>query len=225
MRLSEDVARMVEPHLTPERVFEEYTSVDIPQIPGLPKTFPLENGTKLVVRNARKDEDHLLFEIFAEAAEKGEGYSVHEFPSLNVMRAEMLAKGYTAVIEEENTNRLVGFLFYHDSAMSRSGKGKVCDGSAIVSEGFRGKGFGKAFKLLGRFVRNGLGYEKVLWEAFVNNSRVLNVIKDDVQFSVCGVLPRGGFQKGAGWVDLVLSVYEIDQKPNNHLQETTKSRL
>lgn len=206
-------------------MFEEYTSVDIPQIPGLPKTFLLKNGTKLVLRNAKKDEDHLLYEVFAKAEEKGEGYSVHEFPSLNLMRWHLLTNGYAAIIEEENTNMLVGFLIYHDSPMSRSGKGKVCDGSAIVIEGLRGKGFGKAFKHFGRFLMSVLGYERVLRETFFNNSRLLNVFKDDAEYSVCGVLPRGGFQKGVGWVDLVVSMSEIENKPSDHLEETTKCRL
>lgn len=225
MRSSEEVVRMLESHLTPEKVFEEYTSVDILQIPGLPKTYLLESGKKLVLRNVRKDEDHFVYEIFAEAAEKGEGFSVHEFPSLNIMRLQMLASGYTAIIEEEDSNKLVGFIFCHDSALSRSGKGKVCDGSVIIREGFRGKGLGKVCKLMARFVRSGHGYEKVFRETFFNNSQVLNTFKDDVEFSICGILPRGGFQKTVGWVDLVLYVIEIDKEPNNHLQEFTKCRL
>lgn len=225
MRSSEEVVRMIDSHLTPEKMFEEYTSVDIPKIPGLPKTFLLKNGTKLVLRNAKKDEDHLLYEVFVNAAEKGEGYSVHEFPSLNLMRWQLLTNGYVATVEEENTNVLIGFLIYHDSPMSRSGKGKVCDGSAIVIEGVRGKGFGKAFKHFGRFVMTALGYERVLRETFFNNSRVLNIFKDDVENSVCGVLPRGGFQKGVGWVDLVLSMCELNNKASDHSEKTAKCRL
>lgn len=201
---------MLESHFTPERLFKEYTSIDIPQIPGLPKTF-LENGTKLVLRNARKDEDYRLYEMLVEAAEKGEGFSVHEYPSIDSMRLEMFANSYTALVEEETTNLLIGFLIFHNAAMSRRGKGKVCDETVIVSTELRGKGFGSSLNSMARLVRTVLGYEIVLREAFHNNTRMLKLWKHDA-VSVCGVLPRSAFQKGVGWVDLVLSVLELDKR-------------
>lgn len=53
-------------------------------------------GTKLVLCSGKKDGDRLLFEMLAEAAEKAEGCSVHEFPSLNILHFNYcLASGYT----------------------------------------------------------------------------------------------------------------------------------
>lgn len=182
------------------------------------------NVTKLVVRNARKDEDHLLYQMFCDAVEKGEGCSVNEFPSLNVMRLDMLATGYTALIEEEQTNKLIGFLLFNEAAMSRSGKGKVCDGTIIVSADARGKGFGSALNSICQFLIGVLCYERLLKDTFFNNSPAIKLLKQN-GVSVCGVLPKSAFQKGVGWVDLLLSVEECDKKPSNLLEANTRSRI
>lgn len=205
---------MLERFLTPEILLEGYTNAQIPQIPGLPKYVSLENGSKLVLRNARKDEDQLLYEMFSDAERKGDGYSLHEFPSLNSFRLDILARSYTAVIEEEKTTELIGCLMYKDADWVRSGKQKIGEQSIVIRAGVRGNGFGKLLMSMTEFMETTLGYERVMRDVIHSNSRAFMLLANIPDSSYYGVLPRSSFRKGVGWVDVIIHVQEARNKPN-----------
>ena len=225
MRSSEEVLRVLNSVYLPRLMLDKYWSGEFLQIPDLPKTFILENGMTLVLRNARKDEDHRLYEMFADAEKKGGGYAVHEFPSLDIMRLNVFADGYTAVLEEEKTNKIVGVLIFQDSTMSRSGKGKVGDELIVISAEFRGKDLGHFLYSMTLFLDKVLGYERILKDSAITTSSIFKMFRRHSQVSYCGALPRGFFQKEVGWVDLILAVQEVEELPDWHLMETKKSRL
>ena len=84
------------------------------------------------VRNLRKDDDRTV-KFFASAVDRGEGYDLHKFPTLEQLRWRP-AKEDSCVLEEVDSGRLVGCIRIAASRRMRTNIA-TCSESNIVLDG------------------------------------------------------------------------------------------
>lgn len=211
-----DVLRNLSAVFSPERVFQEYTNVSLLEIPGLPLTRTSPDGTQFLLRNMRRQDDEAMFQMVRDAMDEGDGFSVHEVPSLDCFRVAFLSKSFTLIIEQQHSKEIVGFLLYQDAVQyRRSRRRRICESTILLKKRIRGIGFGSGLQGVFSEIGRSLGYECELRMTLVNNSRALGTWRwSGVRF--LGVFPRGGYLKDIGWTDLVYGLNDLTEKTRSH---------
>ena len=105
-------------------------------MPFLPQQYKFQSGLVVNVRNMRKDEDVMALKLFLESAERGDGYALHEFSSLQLFRRDF-ADGHWCVFEEVGSGKLVGCLVIHDSRRTRTSVASISESDIVLDKAFQ----------------------------------------------------------------------------------------
>ena len=183
-----------------------------PQLEFLPQKYVFQSGIRATLRNMRTDEDVILYEMMVDAMENGTGYGMNEYPTLAVFRGERVKQGRCCVFEQENTGRIMGYVFVFDSSINRSRGTRVSRSLLVISKEFRGKKYGVEMSGLGFGLATDLGYRYALNNTTVCNKGAVNITHQILpESSFVGTLQKGGYFQGKGWVDMLIIAHDNER--------------
>jgi len=114
----------------------EFQKLEIPQMPFLPQQYRLQSGLVVNVHNMRKDEDRMVLKLFADTTERGEGYTLYEYPNLEDLRRD-LSKGHWCVFEEVGSGKLVGCCVINASRRMRTNVASCSESELVLNKAFQ----------------------------------------------------------------------------------------
>jgi len=105
-------------------------------MPFLPQQYKFQSGLVVNVRNMRKNEDVMALKLFLASAEQGDGYALHEFTSLQLLRRDF-ADGHWCMFEEVGSGNIVGCLVIHDSRRIRTSVASISESYLVLDKAFQ----------------------------------------------------------------------------------------
>ena len=208
----EDVVKMVE-HWYPAATCNAiYAEAHPPEAPFLPQVYTFQSGFKALIRQARKDDDLILYDLITRAARAGRGYGASEFPTLETFRIWMLADELCVVFEDPTTQTIIGFTVVGDSWFVRNSQSKVSESSIVVSDAYQGRGLGKELVWIELALQKELGYVASINDFLASNGRMRSVIGRVMagKYAVLGQIPKGSYTEGVGWDDQIVQMYDFE---------------
>ena len=127
----EDVVKMVEHWYPAEMCNAIYAETHPPEAPFLPQIYTFQSGFKALIRQARIDDDLILYDLITRAARAGRGYGASEFPTLGNIPIWMLADDLCVVFEDPTTQTIIGFTVVGDSWFVHNSQSKVSKSSSL----------------------------------------------------------------------------------------------
>ena len=109
----------------------------MPEMPFLPQRYQFQSGLVVNVRNMRKDEDVMALKLFQASAERGDGYALHEFSSLQLLRRDFADGPHWCVFEEVGSGNIVGCLVIHDSRRVRTKVASISESDIVLDKAFQ----------------------------------------------------------------------------------------
>ena len=186
-----------------------FASTDVKCIPFLPVNHVSRNGTELVLRNFREGEDESMYKCLMVYADRGEGYTLDDFPTLYVFRGCFLRDHYVAVIENSSNADIVGYLLIGNSECIRSMKETyIADTRLLIEPNYQSGGFGVELMEIGLGIMKDMGYSAILSDLHLSNLPMFNVTTR-LGYSKIGVIPNVAYMEGEGWQDSVCSHYDL----------------
>ena len=186
-----------------------YASTEIKCIPFLPVNHVFRNGTELVLRNCREGEDESMYKCLMVYVDRGEGYTLDDFPTLYTFRGYFLRDHYVAVIENPSNADIVGYLLMGNSECTRSMKETyIADTCLLIAPNYQSGGFGVELMEIGLGIMQDLGYSATLSDLLLSNLPMFNVTTR-LGYSKIGVIPNVAYMEGEGWQDSVYSHYDL----------------
>jgi len=195
-----------------------YPTMQLPQIPFLPQSYTFRSGIRVILRNMRKEEDEIMFSILNESAERGEGFGISEFPSLDYFRMHFLADCYSVILEDVDTGAIIGFTLLSSSWYTRIGSaGEYYGGNLVLSKQFRGKRIGAELLPIEHGIARELGFTRSVHDRFISNEAMAAAIRHGgamgILNTIIGFLPNAGYVKNVGWEDVVMECSHFPTKP------------
>jgi len=182
-----------------------YPTMQLPQIPFLPQSYTFRSGIRVILRNMRKEDDEIMFSIINESAERGEGFGISEYPSLDCFRMHFLTSCYSVVIEEADTGAIVGFTLLSSSWYTRAGDAREHHGGDFVlNRAFRGKGIASEMMHIEMGIARELGFTRSVHDRFISNAPMAAAVRHVFESTMIGVLPNAGYVNNQGWEDIVI---------------------
>jgi len=114
----------------------EFQQLAMPEMPFLPQQYTLQSGLVVNVRNMRKDDDRTALKLFAASTDRGEGYALHEFPNLALLRRE-LVRGHWAVFEDVASGRVIGCCGVGVSKKMRTNAASCSESELVLDKAFQ----------------------------------------------------------------------------------------
>ena len=186
-----------------------YASTDVKCIPFLPVNQVFRNGTELVLRNCREGEDEIMYKCLMVYADRGEGYTREDFPTLYVFRGCFLRDHYVAVIENPSNADIVGYLLIGNAECIRSMKQMyIGDTRLLIEPKYQSSGFGVELMEIGLGIMKDMGYSATLSDLHLSNLPMFNDTTR-LGYSKIGVIPNVAYMEGEGWQDSVCSHYDL----------------
>jgi len=197
-----------------DEFLKSYPTIQLPQIPFLPQSYTFKSGIKATFRNMRKEEDEYVFSMLKECAERGEGYGLNEYPSIDYFRMHMLCDCHCVVIEEVSTLAIIGFTMFTWSWFTRdSYANSQYESDVFLSKQFRGHGISSEMIPIEFGIARDLGYTRSIHDAFVSNTQMVAASRHAEGISLIGCLPNAGYLKNIGWEDVMLSSCQFKDAP------------
>ena len=189
-----------------------YAGTHPPETPFLPQVYTFQSGLKALIRQARKDDDRIIYDLITRAARAGRGYGASEFPTLETFRIWMLADHVCVVFEDPTTQTIIGSILIGDSWFVRNSQSKVSESSIVVSEAYQGRGFGKELIWIEMALQKELGYVASINDFLASNARMRSVIGGVMagKYAVLGQIPKGSYTEGAGWDDQIIQMFDFE---------------
>ena len=212
MRPMEDVVKMVE-HWYPAALCNAiYAETHPPEAPFLPQVYTFQSGFKVLIRQAQKEDDRILYDLITRAARTGRGYGASEFPTLETFRIWMLADELCVVLVDLATQTIIGFTAFGDSGYVRNSQSKVSESSVVLSDAYQGRGLGKELVWVELALQKELGYVASINDCLASNGRVRSVIGRVMagKYAVLGQISKGSYTEGVGWDDQIVQMYDFE---------------
>ena len=222
----EEIRKGLDNIFSEEETEKEYMAAELPQLDFLPQRYVFRCGIRVLIRNMRKEEDVILYEMMKEAMELGEGYAFNEFPTLATFRGALILRGMCCVYEEEDSGKIIAFSAVCDSWFVRSRASRTVEADLFVSKEFRSKGVGKEITFLDMGISKDRGYQRVVNDTAIDNDIMLNLNRSLSATFIVGTIHKGAYFEGQGWVDILVSACDIDKSVRSfkELIDENKSR-
>jgi len=197
-------------------------SLSLVPSPGMPHQVTLCDGTPLTLREMRPDDIPKFYVALLTAMKSGVGYGVDELPDLDYFVTYYINGWRNLVFELTGTTDAVAYgntdgpTVYSRSVTNPA----IADGgNFVVVENFRGKGWYSELLSIGMTqpmekntgVNKGqpaiVGYQADMAMTNLRNYKAAR----NFRYRVNGVLPRGMYLQGLGWIDIVLSYLRRDE--------------
>lgn len=115
-----------------------YEKATLPSISFLPQQYYLTHRNLVItVRNMKKHEDRLTFDLIDKTTERGEGIAVHDLPNLAFFRSVMLLEGPCIVFEDSSNGVIIGFVCICPSWLVRSSQSKCVEVTTILTKQYQ----------------------------------------------------------------------------------------
>lgn len=198
----EHLLKAINSKFTPEKVQSTFFSSGCVPVPILPITLTTKQGVTFTFRNARMDEDELMYKMMSDAGSEGDGYAIDEFPTLDFFRIFCLADSAAVIIEDEATKTVAGVLIFLQAIVSRKATGSVADPAVIIKKEYRSSGLSLLARVVMIMVERSVGFKREFGMTFSANKATLKSWKKS-NFPTIGIFPNGAHQGLHGWMDLV----------------------
>ena len=182
-------------------------------IPFLPVNIrlPHRKNQTLHVRNLRKDESIMYYEMILRNAKKEKGYIENEVLSLKLYLDVMMANCYCVVFESKDSKEILGITktsILTDVEWPAGG----CAISSMICPKNRGGGLGQATVYLNNMLMRDLDFNYVWLEILANNLAALGVASA-LGCENVGRLPLSGITSEGHDVDSVFFVKSLINTP------------
>jgi len=114
----------------------EFQRQELPAIPFLPQQYNFQSGLVVNVRSLRKDDDRMVLQLISASTDRGEGYALHEFPSLELLRHDLM-NGYGCAFEELGTGKVVGCCGINACRRMRTNLAACSESELILDKAFQ----------------------------------------------------------------------------------------
>lgn len=205
----EHLLKAINSKFTPEKVQSTYFSSGCVPVPILPITLTTKQGVKFTFRNARMEEDELMYKMMSDAGSEGDGYAIDEYPTLDFFRIFYLADSAAVIIEEEATKTMAGVLIFLQSIIYRRATSSVADPAVIIKKEYRGSGLSLLARVVMILVERSVGFKREFGMTFSTNKATLKTWKNS-SFPTIGTFPNGAHQGLHGWMDLVYGSISLE---------------
>jgi len=177
-------------------------------IPWLPVTHTLCDGTSVTIRSMRRDEVLHFWDALKSAAESGVGYGFDEVYDLDVFMRYYVDGFCNCVIELTQTGEVVSYFNgYGPCQLARTADPVIKDGgNMILKPKYRGRGwYSELSRILHKTADKSIDSKirGMQSDTAVVNLPV-NLVIMYMNYKVNGILPRSIYFKEHGWVDMVL---------------------
>jgi hypothetical protein len=185
------------------------SSVQLVPTPGLPHRFTVSDGTSIVVRDMRPDDIPKFYATLRAVSDAGMGYGVDELPDINYFVQYYVDGWRNIVFELADDGDPISFANSEGpTTFSRSVNDSVIvDGGNMV--------------IVPKYQRRGWYSDMLLfyWNIALlsSNKAIVGYLGDTVVtnvfnyltarkfgYRINGIMPRGIFMKGRGWLDVML---------------------
>lgn len=120
---------------------QPFDATSLHRLGFLPQQYTFQSGLRVTVRCIRTGEDGAAFRLFQSSAERGEGFSAYDVPSLPYFRRYMLEAGPCVILEETaaggSSGEMVGWLSVCPSWFTRTRAGLYAEPSAVLDKRFQ----------------------------------------------------------------------------------------
>jgi hypothetical protein len=115
-----------------------YNEATLPSISFLPmKLHVIDTDTVIIVRNVKKHEDRLTFDLINRTKNLGEGIAVHDPPNLAFFRRSVLLGGPCIVFEDSLNGAVIGFTSVCPSWFMRSPQANGMEATIIIDKQYQ----------------------------------------------------------------------------------------
>ena len=181
-----------------------------PRLASLPWHHTFTSGVRTTVRYIRESEVPTVYKMFREVAKKGEGYSIDEFPTLEIFRYYIVDYGQPFVVINEETSQIQLVASITPSAFCRSMDPLFCDQYMVVGPGFRGKGLGLETSRLLHKICKSLGYIGVMVDYLSNNLGSVR-ITEKLGAAHAANIPKSAKGTEGEMINLLVHYYYFDK--------------
>jgi hypothetical protein len=202
-----------------------FSTVQLVPTPGLPQRFTLSDGTPMVLREMQHKDIPKFYAALRAVIDSGMGYGVDELPYINYFVKYYVDGWRNVMCELEEDGDPV--LFHNcegPTTFSRSATDRaiVDGGNLVIVPKYQRRGWytGIATVLLNVGLKNDKTTIGCVGDTAVTN--IVNYLMAR-KFGYCihGILPRGVFMEGRGWLDLMLFYATHEELRNVASQMTT----
>jgi L-amino acid N-acyltransferase YncA len=160
-------------------------------------------GKKYEFDQARLEDIDKVYALFMEASSSGIGYTHQEIPSKSSMEEVVTEPSSTHIFVMRDEGEIVLAWYIDPSIYTRSARPVCCDSWTVVAKAYRNKGLTTKNFLQFTSVLLDLGYEGMLFDAFMINTSSLMVAKKNGGIIV-GMIPYSGYLVNHGWADSLM---------------------
>ena len=115
-----------------------YNQATLPSISFLPKKYYLVDiDTVITIRNMKRNEDRMIFDLINKTRNLGEGIAVYDTPNLAIFRRAVLLEGPCIVFEDSRNGAVIGFNCICSSWLMRSPQANCVEPTAVLDKQYQ----------------------------------------------------------------------------------------
>lgn len=211
LKSKEEILKATNDKFTPEGVQSTYFSSGCLPVPILPITATTKQGFKFTFRNARIEEDEIMYKMLSDAANEGDGYAIDEMPTLNFFRMIYLTGNAAVIMEDVATKTVAGAMIFLKALQGRRATSSNVGTAVILNKEYRSSGLNNLARAVGIVVLRSMGFKQEFSITFSTNHAAIKAAKR-FHIQTIGIFPNGAYQRGRGWVDLVYMLGSLEDE-------------
>ena len=176
--------------------WEERGIINIPYLP-VNVRLPNDKGT-VTVRNMRKDEMAMFYDLLVVCAENDEGYVTTELLSMPLFADIIMADSYCVVFELKESKEILGLV----QTVVRQWPTQLCDTAVVIPAERRHLGYGRFIARLNQMLMRDSGFD-YLWMDMLSNNPNTYTACSSLDCEYAGKMPLSAISSRGTPIDSV----------------------